>query len=314
MLKRPGVSCSGDVMPGSLWQHCGGCSGLPFLPAAGREPYPEGMSRLSVNGVDLYYEEHGEGISILGVHGTPSSAVMWEDAARELALHGRCIIYDRRGFHRSAPAVQFATLDLVDHVEDAAALLVALHAEPAIVIGRSTGGLIAIELARRFPEKVKALVLLEPALLTIDPDADAWARGLRQRVLERSAGQPGRASEIVMRDALGDEAWESLPDQLRQMLAGTSHAVLAEIRGHHMDLSEDPLELGEDALARIRRTTLIVSAEDSPEACRLVNARLSGALPFTRTVLVGGGHLINPAHPAILDFVDGLAAQSDLWA
>ena len=120
------------------------------------------MPRLSVNGVDLYYEEQGEGIPVLGVHGRPGSAVMWTDAAMELARHGRCIIYDRRGFHRSAPPVPFETLDLADHVDDAAAVLAGLHAGPAVVIGRSTGGLIAIELARRFPDKVKALVLLEP--------------------------------------------------------------------------------------------------------------------------------------------------------
>ena len=98
------------------------------------------------------------------------------------------------------------------------------------------------------------------------------------------------------------------------MFAGTGHAVLAEINGHGMDLSEDALELDEDKLAGIRRPTLIVSAEESPEACRLVNARLSGALPFTRTVLVTGGHLINPAHPAVLDFVDRIAASQDAWA
>ncbi|MCU1433688.1 MAG: hypothetical protein JWR71_413 [Pseudarthrobacter sp.] len=108
------------------------------------------MSRISVNGVDLYYEEQGDGLPILGVHGSPSSAVLWADAARELALHGRCITYDRRGFHRSAPPVPFESMDLVEHVDDAAALLAALHAGPAVVIGRSTGGLIALELARRF--------------------------------------------------------------------------------------------------------------------------------------------------------------------
>lgn len=268
------------------------------------------MPRLSVNGVELYYEEHGEGIPLLGLHGTPSSAVLWEDAAQELALHGRCIIYDRRGFHRSTPAEPFTALDLVDHVDDAAALLAALHAGPAVVIGRSTGGLIAIELARRFPDKVLALVLLEPALFSIDPDADSWARTLRRRVIERSAAHRGRAAEAVIREALGDEAWESLPAALQNLLAGTSDAVLAEIKGHRMDLSEDALVLTEDDLAGIRRPALIVSAEDSPEACRAVNARLSGALPLTQTVLVTGGHLINPAHPAVLDFVDSIVRES----
>lgn len=63
----------------------------------------------------------------------------------------------------------------------------------------------------------------------------------------------------------------------------------------------------------IRRPALIVSAEDSPAACRLVNARLQGALPFTHEVLVPGGHLINPAHPAVLDFV-GRNTGPDAWA
>lgn len=270
------------------------------------------MPQLSVNGVGLHYEEHGAGSPILGVHGTPGSAVMWEDAATELGLHGRAIIYDRRGFDRSAPQGPCATLNLVDHVDDAAAVLAALHAGPAIVIGRSTGGLIAIELAHRFPDKVKALVLLEPALFTIDPEAGAWARNLRHRVLQRCAGHGGHYAEAVIREALGDTAWESFPAEIQQRLAATSPAVLAEINGHGMDLSEDALALNEDELSGIRCPALIVSAQDSIEACRQVNLRLSGALPRTHTVLVTGGHLINPAHPAILDFVDRIAAR-DSW-
>lgn len=133
------------------------------------------MPRVSVNGVDLYYEEHGGGVPILGIHGTPSSALMWADAALERAKHGRCIIYDRRGFYRSAPPEPCRSIDLIDHVDDAAALLAALHVGPAVIVGRSTGGQIPLEFARHFPDKVKALVLLEPALFTIDPKASAWA-------------------------------------------------------------------------------------------------------------------------------------------
>jgi pimeloyl-ACP methyl ester carboxylesterase len=266
-----------------------------------------------VNGVDLYYEDHGDGVPILGLHGTPSSAVIWAEAAVELSGHGRCIIYDRRGFHRSAPAEPPATLDLIQQVDDAAALLAALHAGPSIVIGHGTGGQIALEFARHFPDKVKALVLLEPALFTIDPDADSWARELRKRVLEATGADASRAAEIVLRDALGDDAWESLPGEFKDGFAETSSAVLAEMRGRGLDFSDDPLELSEDELADIRRRTLIISAEDSPAALRLVTARLAGALPFTESVLVPGGHLINPAHPAVLDFIDRIAATPSSW-
>lgn len=263
---------------------------------------------MSVNGVDLYFEEHGDGLPVLGIHGTPSASVLWAEAALELAMHGRCIVYDRRGFYRSAPLTPFDRLDLLDHVDDAAALLAALHAGPAVVIGRSTGGLIALEFARHFPDKVKGLVLLEPAVFTLDPKASAWAAGARRRLLAQAAADPSVVAETLLREALGDEAWESFPDHLRSILAGTSPAVLAEMRGSGLDLSQDPPEWSEAELAGIRCPALVVTAKDSLEACRLVNARLAAALPYSEPVLVPGGHLINPAHPAVLSFIDRLAA------
>jgi pimeloyl-ACP methyl ester carboxylesterase len=261
------------------------------------------MPNIEANGIDLYYEVHGEGAPILGIHGTPSSALLWVDAARELASRGRCIIYDRRGFFRSERPEPFDTVDLSDHVEDAAALLDALSATPAVVIGRSTGGEIALALAHRFPDKVKALVLLEPAVFTVDPDATAWANRLRRKVLQAAAENASSAAEAVLREALGDQAWESFPEELKELFAAASPAVLAEMRGRGLDLSEAPLDLSIEELTGVTQPTLIVSSEDSPEVLRRVNGRLADALPHTENVLVTGGHLISPAHPAVLDFV-----------
>lgn len=267
------------------------------------------MPSITVNGVDLYYETYGDGEPVLGIHGTPSSALLWEDAARRLADRGRCIIYDRRGFGRSLPPGPIESIDLADHVDDAAALLDASAAGPAVVIGRSTGGQIAIELARRYPERVRALALLEPALFTVDHEAAAWADWLRSSVLERAATDASTASEVVIRVALGDDTWESLPTEVADLFTAASPAVLAEIRGEGLDLSAYPLTLGVDELAAIRQPTLLVSSEDSPEALRRVNARLAETMPQTETVVVPGGHLIDPAHPAVLDFLDRIAGH-----
>ena len=269
------------------------------------------MPRVNVNGIDVYYEVYGEGGPILGIHGTPSSAVLWVDAARMLAGIGRCIIYDRRGFFRSGRPEPFATVDLSDQVDDAAALLDVLSATPAVVIGRSTGGLIAVDLARRFPDKVTALVLLEPAVLTVEPQAAVWAARLRRRVLEAAAENPSSASEVVFREGLGDEFWDGLPAELKELFTAASPAVLAEIKGRGLDLSEDPLDLSDEELAGISQPTLIVSSEDSPEVLRRVNGRLAEALPQTEQMLVTGGHLISPAHPAVLDFVGRVLARPD---
>jgi pimeloyl-ACP methyl ester carboxylesterase len=266
------------------------------------------MATVTVNGIALYYEEHGAGAPILGIHGTPSSAVLWEDAARELAGVGRCVIYDRRGFHRSERPAPFDSVDLADHVDDAAALLDALSAKPAAVIGRSTGGQIALALAHRFPDAVSALVLLEPALFSIDPSAAAWAADLRRRVLHAAAEGPASAGEVAVREALGDTMWGSLPEELKALFVAASPAVVAETRGRGLDLSAEPLDLSAEELAAIGQPTLLVSAQDSPEALRRVNDGLASALPRAEHAIVGGGHLINPAHPAILDFLGRVLA------
>lgn len=261
------------------------------------------MPTATVNGIDLYYEEFGVGTPIVGIHGTPSSAILWQEAAHELAQIGRCLIYDRRGFGRSQQAEPLDSLDLDQHLDDAVALIDVLTTEPVIVIGRSTGGQIGLALAHQYPEKVRALVLLEPALFTADPEAQAWAWELRRQVLATTANEPALASEAVIRLALGDGTWDTFPIELQELFVAASPAVLAEIRGRGLDLSEQPLRLESDALARIEHETLLVSSADSPPALRKVNDRLAMELPNPELALVPGGHLINPAHPAVLRFL-----------
>ena len=128
--------------------------------AAPGRSHTRGMSEVRVNGVSLYYEEHGAGEPIVGLHGAGSSAAMWIEAAPELAKRGRTILYDRRGSFRSERPEAYAT-NVHEQADDAAALIDALAAAPAILIGRSYGGAIAVDLTLRYPDRVRALVLLE---------------------------------------------------------------------------------------------------------------------------------------------------------
>ena len=101
------------------------------------------MPDLQVNGVRLYYEAHGQGPPILCVHGTGGSALRWGAAVPELARLGRVIVYDRRGCTRSQRPDPYDKTSVAEHADDAAALLEALGAAPAAVVGRSYGGGVA---------------------------------------------------------------------------------------------------------------------------------------------------------------------------
>jgi pimeloyl-ACP methyl ester carboxylesterase len=255
------------------------------------------MPHALVDGVRLYYEERGTGTPILGIHGAGSSALFWEDAAAKLAELGRAIIYDRRGCTRSERPDTYEVTSVEEHADDALELLAALDAGPAIVIGRSYGGTVALDLAIRHPEGVLGLALLEAGPIGLSPEYDAWFEELRRSV-ETTAAERGieRVGESLLRAVFG--AWEELPEAFREVFTANGQALLAEIRGgESTDTSR---------LAEIRAPTIVVTAGDSPVEFRLASEAVARAIPHARSVHVGGGHAIDPAGPDVLAFVSRL--------
>ena len=257
------------------------------------------MTELRVNGIRLYCEEHGEGTPILCIHGTSSSARMWGDAVGSLARLGRVIVYDRRGCTRSERPEPYESTSVREHADDAAALLDALRASPAIVIGRSFGGAVALDLALRYDRCVQALVLLEPAPLTaLSPAMAAMDEGLRERIrnvaVSRGVDAVGQA---FIEAVLGPSAWDAFPRPIRQMLAENAPAILAELNAERPTIDRA-------ALARIDAPTLVVDAADSHEAFRDVAGVIEAAMPDAHAARVEGGHLITPAHPTVISYLE----------
>jgi pimeloyl-ACP methyl ester carboxylesterase len=113
------------------------------------------MGSVKSDGCDLYHEEVGDGVPILLIHPSGSTASTWGSAIDELARVGRVITYDRRGYARSGgdPVRKLST-----HTADAAALLEFLQTPPAVVVGTSSGAMIALDLAVHRPDLVQAVV------------------------------------------------------------------------------------------------------------------------------------------------------------
>jgi pimeloyl-ACP methyl ester carboxylesterase len=261
------------------------------------------VSEIRVNGVSLYYEEHGQGEPILCIHGTGSSAVLWVDAAVELATRGRTIVYDRRGFARSERPEPYTT-EVHQQTDDAAALIEALGAAPAIVIGRSTGGEIAIDLALRYPERVRALAVLEAGGMGLSETYARWEADLRERVFAAAAADMSTVGETILKGILGDASWEETPEPVREIFTANGPAIVAELRGG----TAEPL-FGAEQLGTISHPTLLVGGRDSVPAFVEVTSLMADAMPGARVEWVEGGHLIDPAHPSVLAFVDEVLAR-----
>jgi esterase len=260
------------------------------------------MSQISVNGVSIYYEEHGAGEPILCIHGTGSSAALWTDAAADLATRGRAIVYDRRGFARSGRPEPYVP-DVRQHADDAAALLDALGAVPAIVIGRSFGGEIAVDLARRYPDRVRALALLEGGGFSLSESFRAWSDELDKQILEAAETDMSSVGEVMLRSVVGDAGWDGVPEPVRRIFSANGPAIAAEHRGGLLDVSLEQL-------GTIGQLTLLVAGKDSPPAFADVTRIVARAIPAARVEWVEGGHLIDPAHPVVLAFVDEVLASA----
>lgn len=258
------------------------------------------MPEVRVNGIRLYYEEHGEGQPILCIHGSGSSALLWASAVDPLSRLGRVILYDRRGCGRSERPTPFDAMTVEEEAEDAAALLDELGAVPAVVIGRSHGGSIGLTLARRRPDYVRALALLEGAPLALDATAMRWEDELNSRILAAADREPETVGETLIRGVLGEDSWETFPAALRELFTANGPAIAAEIRGgSHLEEAE---------LRGIKHPALVVIAADSGEPLRLANERLAEILPGAELSRVEGGHVIDPAGPEVLRFVERFAA------
>ena len=115
------------------------------------------MAKVSVNGVQLYYEIAGEGEYVLQVPGAVSGHEGYAAVTPGMSEHFKVIDYDPRGYGLSDRPKQKYTFDL--WAADMAGLLDALQVERAHVHGGSMGGSLAIHYAARYPDRVNGLVV-----------------------------------------------------------------------------------------------------------------------------------------------------------
>ncbi len=117
-------------------------------------------SRIQVNGVELAYLEAGEGPLVLCLHGFPDSAHTYDDLLPVLADAGyRAVAPFMRGYFPSA-VPEDGDYAMTTVAADVLALIEALGAQSAIVIGHDWGGFAAYTAANLAPQKVTKLVVL----------------------------------------------------------------------------------------------------------------------------------------------------------
>jgi len=238
-------------------------------------------------GCDLHYEEAGGGVPILLIHPSGATASTWGSAIEELARIGRVITYDRRGYARSGgePVRSMST-----HTADAAAILEALQATPAGIVGTSAGAAIAVDLAVRRPDLVRVVIAHEfPWRFTHHVPTGPQVAALAKIGSLALRGRRSDAAEVLLRSAYtyrdGGSAWDAFPEEWRRIGRDNARAALADFRN---SIGVYPSAAD---LATVEVPVACTYGARSPNSMVGLVRSLAAAIPNARTRRIeGAGH------------------------
>lgn len=124
-----------------------------------------GNSGVQRSGYVLQAEKHGDGaMAVVFESGFGQGAGVWKEVIANLGADCRCIAYARAGLGKSGTDGQPKSIDA--HLQDLDAVMESLApGRKVVLVGHSYGGLLATEFARRHPDRLHALVLVDPATM-----------------------------------------------------------------------------------------------------------------------------------------------------
>ncbi len=145
---------------------------MPYINVRGVEHYYEWVKQPSVSSVKPV---------MVFLHGWAGSARYWQSTAQDLSEQFDCLLYDMRGFGRSAGKPNIAqaesatipalTYELEEYADDLAALLDELQLQRVYIHAHSTGASIATLFFNRYPERVERGILTCSGIFEYDEKA-----------------------------------------------------------------------------------------------------------------------------------------------
>ena len=254
--------------------------------------------KTQINKMSLAYDDHGVGLPVIFLHAFPLNRQMWAGELQALLedRRYRLIALDWRGFGESeltSSAVKPVISTMVMFADDVAGLMDHLGMQQAVLCGLSMGGYAAFAFARKYPERLRGLILADTRPEADTPEAQVNRESVAQ--LAESEGT-GKIADLQLPRLISDYTRQHHPEverRVRQLIdSATPQGIAAASRG--MAGRVDSTEL----LAHMSYPTLVlVGAEDvltPPQVARDYAAQIPGAHFVS---IPHAGHLSNLEQP-----------------
>lgn len=253
------------------------------------------LATVEAAGVALTVDDRGAGPPVLLIHGPCASRTSWDELVEALGTDARTLAYDRRGHGASEASEPFRGTTVGEQAEDAAAVLGALDAAPALVCGHDLGALVCLDLLLRHRARFTGAVLIEPPLLSLSP-AGSEAVGELREALERGAREDGGrgAVDAYLEHVAGPDACEHLgPARTEEARAGA--------RALAIDLAAAPAwRYSTRELRALDAPVAVIAGGRSQPVRREVAERLAQVLGRGGPVEADAGHLCHIEDPGIV--------------
>jgi pimeloyl-ACP methyl ester carboxylesterase len=256
------------------------------------------MPKLNRDGVEIYYQVHGEGTPILLSHGYSATSQMWAGQVEALAKDHKLITWDMRGHGQSEYPVDQGAYSEAATVADMAAILDAVGAKKAVIGGLSLGGYMTLAFQLAHPDRCLALLIIDTGPgYRKDEARDGWnANALRTAERYETEGLGALGQRSAETRVASHRNAEGLARAARGMLAQKDARVI-------------------DALPNINVPSIvIVGANDTPflAASDYMAAKIPGA---KKAVIPDAGHAANIDQPeafnaAVVGFLGELKLET----
>ena len=274
------------------------------------------MSQALINGVNLYYEVHGEGFPLIWSHEFAGDCRSWESQVRFFTRRYQVIVYNARGYPPSNVPTDLDSYSQEHAVEDLRGLLHHLGIGQAHIGGLSMGGSTALNFGLTYPNMARSLIVAGTGTGSSDPELfrkrlEEFARRLE---VEGMAGLgdytrgPHRI-QLLRKDPKG---WREFADYFSEHSGVGSALTFRGIQGRRPPI----FELEEKLRALDVPTLIMVGDEDDP----CIEPSIFMKCCISRSGLVvfpQAGHTINLEDPdlfnrTVLDFLT--AVETGKWA
>ncbi|MCP5265579.1 MAG: alpha/beta hydrolase [Burkholderiaceae bacterium] len=266
------------------------------------------------DGAVLSYVREGRGPVLIFVHGVLGDWRSWEAQWPFFTRHYDCIAYSCRFNHPNGNTMAAPDHSAVENAADLEGLMDALGIESAILVGSSYGGFTSLAMGLRAPQRVRAIVAVEPPMMKyaemFDDTAPVAAAFREQAVVpSRDAFAQGddELGTTLLTGGIANRPADSLPTEVMRRRMENRMA------GRRVALSSDEFPLLDPkALAASTIPTMLMTGRNTGPIFKAIFSGITRVMTQARLEVVeGAGHSVAGDQPQafnalVLDFLGRL--------